>query len=125
MRSSGTRGTRASLRPSALGSAAMCRALKVLCVTSDAESLAALKRAAVSAEWELAPGAVDEPGAIEQMDAERPQIIVVFGDYAGLIALARDRFPSMRIICDRDLPGANVVASSLEEVRRLVLERPR
>ncbi len=103
----------------------MCRALKVLCVAEDAGSLAALKRAAVSAEWELASGAVDEPGAIEQMDTERPQIIVVFGEYPGLVARARDRFPGIRIVCDRDLPGATVVARSLEEVRGLVLELPR
>ncbi len=103
----------------------MCRALRVLCVAEDAESLAALKRAAVSAEWELAPGAVDEPGAMEQIEAERPHIMVVFGNYGRLAGLMRDRFPGMRIVCDRDLPGATVVASSLEEVRGLVLERPR
>lgn len=43
----------------------MCRALKVLCVTEDPEGLAALKRAAVSADWELAPGAAREQDGLE------------------------------------------------------------
>ena len=54
----------------------MCRALKLLCVATDGESLAALKRAVVSAEWELTPGAEDEATALAQIDAERPHIMV-------------------------------------------------
>lgn len=50
----------------------MCRALKVLCVTEDPEGLAALKRAAVSADWELAPGAATEQDGLEQLEAKRP-----------------------------------------------------
>jgi hypothetical protein len=103
----------------------MCRALTVLCVATDGERLAALKRAVVSAEWELAPGAEDEEGALAQIDAERPHIMVVFGPYERLVALARERFPGMRIVADRDLPGATVVATSLEEVRALAKEQPR
>ena len=103
----------------------MCRALKVLCVATDRESLAALKRAVVSAEWELAPGAADEETAFAQIDAERPHIVVVFGPYERLVALTRDRFPAMRIVTDRDLPGATVVAASVEEARGLVKELPR
>jgi len=103
----------------------MCRALTVLCVATDAESLAALKRATVSADWELAPGAQDEEGALAQIDAERPHIMVVFGPYERLVSLARERFPGMRIVADRDLPGATVVATSLEEVRPLVTGLPR
>ena len=103
----------------------MCRALKLLCVGTDGESLAALRRAAVSAEWELAPGAVDEAGALAQIDSARPHVLVVFGPYERLVALVRERFPGMRIVADRDLPGANAVATSLEEVRGLVEELPR
>ena len=89
----------------------MCRALKVLCVATDAGSLAALKRAVVSAEWELAPGAADEEAA--------------FAPYERLVALTRERFPAMRIVADRDLPGATVVAASVEEARGLLKELPR
>jgi hypothetical protein len=103
----------------------MCRALKVLCVAEDRTALVALQRAAVSAEWELAPGADNEVDALAGIDAERPHILVAFGPFDRLVALARDRFPGMRIVTDRDLPGATVVATSLEEVRGLVKEQPR
>ena len=102
----------------------MCRAVVVLCVAPDAEALAALKRATVSAEWELAPGATDETGAVGQIDAERPHVLVVFGPFGRLVALVRERFPAMRIVTDRDAPGATVVATSLEEVRGLVKGLP-
>ena len=102
----------------------MCRALKVLCVAADPDALAALKRATVSSEWELAPGATDEAGAVGQIDAERPHVLVAFGPFEGLVALAHDRFPAMRIVADRDAPGATTVATSLEEVRGLVKGLP-
>ena len=70
----------------------MCRAMKVLCVATDTASLMELKKAAVSAGWELAPGATDEAGAIGQIDAERPHVLVVFGPYERLIALVSERF---------------------------------
>ena len=103
----------------------MCRALIVLCVAPDPESLGPLKAATVSAEWELAPGATNETDALAQIDAERPHVLVIFGPYAQVVALVRERFPAMRIITDRDVPGATVVATSLEEVRGLVVGLPR
>jgi hypothetical protein len=103
----------------------MCRALKVLCVASDRESLQQLKNAAVSAEWELAPGATNEADAIGQIDAERPHIVVAFGPFERLVALVGERFPGMRVIADRDTPGATEVATSLREVRGLVRGSPR
>jgi hypothetical protein len=103
----------------------MCRALKVLCVAVDPPSLVALKNAAVSAEWELAPGATSEPDAVGQLDSERPHILVAFGPFERLVALARERFPGMRIVTDRETPGATAVAASLEEVRGLVKAIPR
>ena len=74
----------------------MCRALKVLCVAPDDGSLRALKSATVSAEWELTPGATDLRGALDQIDAERPHVMVAFGPFDDLIALARERFQGMR-----------------------------
>ena len=47
----------------------MCRALKVLCVAEDDDTLRALQRATVSVEWELAGGATNEPDAIGQIEA--------------------------------------------------------
>jgi hypothetical protein len=103
----------------------VCRALKVLCVAEDAAGLAALKAAAVTAEWELSPGATDLRGALDQIDVERPHCLVAFGPYEDLVALAHTRFPGMRIVTDRDAPGATVVATSLEDVRGLLRGQPR
>jgi hypothetical protein len=103
----------------------VCRALKVLCVASDRESLEELKRAVVSAEWELAAGATNEADAIGQIDSERPHILVAFGPYERLVALVGERFPGMRVVTDRDTPGATEVATSLGEVRGLLKASPR
>ncbi|MEO8477622.1 MAG: hypothetical protein ABI572_11325 [Actinomycetota bacterium] len=103
----------------------MCRALTVLCVAVDPASLAELERATVGAEWELAPGATNETDALGRIDTARPHIVVAFGPCERLVALCADRFPGMRIVTDRDAPGATVVAASLEEVRGLVLGSPR
>jgi len=103
----------------------VCRALVVLCVADDREALGALKAATVSAEWELAPGATDLRSALDQVDAQRPHVMVAFGDHAELVGIVRERFPSMRIVADQDTPGATVVATSLGEVRGLVLGLPR
>jgi hypothetical protein len=103
----------------------VCRAVKVLCVATDRPTLTALKQAAVSVEWELTTGAIDEDDAMAQIDAERPHVLVAFGAFGGLVAQVRERFPGMRIVADRDLPGATAVATSLEEVRGLVSNVPR
>jgi hypothetical protein len=103
----------------------MCRAMVVLCVAPDPGSLSDLKHATVSADWELAPGATDLRAALDQIDAERPHVMVAFGEWDELIELVRDHFPGMRIVTDRDAPGATSVATSLEEVRSLVKGLPR
>ncbi len=102
----------------------MCRALTVLCVASDRDALLTLKAAAVSAEWELAPGAASEREALDQIDVERPHMLVAFGAFETLVAVAHERFPGMRIVVDRDTPGATMVATSLEEVRGLLRTLP-
>jgi hypothetical protein len=100
----------------------VCRALKVLCVAHDAEALGVLKRATVSAEWELAPGATDEDEAIRQLHAERPHVVVVFGPFPRLVERALEAYPSVRVISDRETPGA-VAVGSAEEIRDAV-KRP-
>jgi len=103
----------------------MCRALTVLCVAPDREALVALKRAAVSADWELARGATGDADAMRQLHEERPHVLVVAGAFEDLVRRALDAYPGLRVIADRDIPGANVVVSSLDEVRPAVLGRPR
>jgi hypothetical protein len=103
----------------------MCRALKVLCVASDRQALMDLKRAAVSAEWELARGAITETDALAQLEAERPDVLVVFGEFEELVWRVREGRPTMRIVCDRELPGATVVVERSEEIRDAVRALPR
>jgi hypothetical protein len=102
----------------------MCRALKVLCVAESATALSELKRAAVSAEWELASGATDEADALAQVHEERPHVLVLFGPFDRLARAALDAYPSIRIVADRRLPVASVVVSALDDVRAAVLGRP-
>jgi hypothetical protein len=103
----------------------MCRALTVLCVAPGPIALAELKRAAVSAEWELTPGAADADEALVQLERERPHVVVAIGEFGDVVAAARERFPAIRIITDRDLPGANAIVGSLAEVREAVKGLPR
>lgn len=103
----------------------MCRAAKVLCVATDDETLGALKRATVSAEWELAGGAIGVPEAIAQLEDERPHALVAFGPFEELVAFARERLPSLRVVTDRDLPGTDVAVTSLSEVRDAIRGRSR
>jgi hypothetical protein len=102
----------------------VCRTLKVLCVATDDESLKALKKAAVSADWELSAGAINETDALAMIDADRPHALVAFGAFEDLVALVRERFPAMRIVVDRVTPGATDVAGSLDDVRGLLRGAP-
>jgi hypothetical protein len=102
----------------------VCRALKVLCVAETLAALAELKRAAVSAEWELTPGATNEADALAQVHQERPHVLVLFGPFGGLARAALDAYPSIRVLADRPLPVPSVVVSAHDEVRASVLGRP-
>jgi hypothetical protein len=103
----------------------MCRALKVLCVAEDEDALRELRTASVSAEWELTQGATSVADAVTLIDTERPHVVVAFGPFGDLTRLARERFPGMRIVTDRELPGASVVVGDASEVRDAVKARPR
>jgi hypothetical protein len=103
----------------------MCRAVRVMCVAPDDAALAVLKRASVGAAWELTAGATDLRSALDEIDVERPDALVVFGPFEQLVALASERFPGLRIVADRDTPGASAVARSADDVRDLLLQLPR
>lgn len=94
--------------------------MKVMCVAEDRETLLALKAATVSAEWELCPGATDLRDALDQIDRERPHMLVAFGSFEALVGIVAGRFPGITIVTDRDAPGATEVATSLEDVRGLL-----
>ncbi len=95
----------------------MCRSLKVLCVAPDEASLAELRRAAVSAEWELTAGAITEEDALARLHEDRPHVVVVAGPFAGFVAKALEVAPYLRVVADRALPGAGVVVRSPDEIR--------
>ena len=105
---------------------AVCRAVKVLCVAGEEEELRALRLATTAAEWELTPGATNQADALGVVDSERPHAMVAFGPYEQLVSLVRERFPAMRILTDRDTPGASAVATSRDDVREVLrsLARP-
>ena len=98
----------------------------MLCVATDDEALQALRRVTTAAEWELTPSATNEIDALGLIDSERPHTMVAFGGFERLVSLARDRFPTLRIVTDRDTPGADAVAASRDDVRELLrsLGRP-
>jgi hypothetical protein len=101
----------------------VCRALKVLCLAEDVAALAELKRAAVSADWELTAGATDEEEAMRQLHDERPHVVVAFGPFEGFAERALEAYPYLRIVADRDLPGATAIATSPQAIRDAVRER--
>ena len=103
----------------------MCRAVKVLCVAPDRAQLVALKQDVVAADWELSPGATDLRGALDQLDVERPHAMVVFGSFEELVALVADRFPGMRIVTDREMPGSSAVVETGSEARAALRSQPR
>jgi hypothetical protein len=98
-----------------------CLALLVVCAAPDAESLQRLKRAAVSAAWELTPGATTAEEALAQIEERRAHMLVVLGPMADLVARVRERYPAMRIVSVGPMDGADVAVPSLEEVRAAVM----
>jgi hypothetical protein len=98
--------------------------MKVLCVATDEASLATLRSASVSADWELTGGATNQMDALGLIDVERPQVVVAFGPYEDMVSLVSERFPGIRIVTDRDAPGATAIATSVEQVRELVRGLP-
>jgi hypothetical protein len=103
----------------------VCRALKVTCLARDEETLSALKLASVGAVWELTPGAVEAAEALAQISELRSHVFVAFGPFEEAVARARAEHRSLRIVTDRPTVGADVVVSSLEEVRDAIAGLPK
>jgi hypothetical protein len=105
----------------------VCRALVVVCVAPDRESLVELKRAAVGPEWELAPGATIPEDAVAQIEERGSHVLVVSGPAEDVVRRARERWPWLRIVVVADAPveGATAVVGSLAEVRDAVRGLPR
>jgi hypothetical protein len=100
-----------------------CRAPLVVCAAPDRDSLQALKRAAVGAEWGLSSGATSVDEALAQLEDHHALVLVVHVPVPGLVGEARKRFPALRIVCvgAPGEDGADVVVRSLDEVRPAVM----
>jgi hypothetical protein len=104
----------------------MCRALKVLCAAVTPDRLAELKRASVSVHWELVGGATSLSDLLLQVEAERPDVVVIhrgLGEKA--VAAVRRLDQSVRIVGAGELPGSDANAESLELIREAILGLPR
>ncbi len=97
--------------------------MRIVCVATDCESLQALKRAALSASWELSIGATNEGAALDQ--AADAHVLVVFGPFDGLAAKAKEIRPALRVLSDRDGEGVDAVVGSLDEVPGAIVGQPR
>ena len=103
----------------------MCRALKILCAAPNAESLRALKVAAVSAAWELVGGATTADELVRQLDRHSPDVVVVDAMLPGVeVTAIRRAAPRVRVIALGALAGADGVAPTPERVRDAILGLP-
>ena len=105
----------------------MCRALLIVCVAPDRESLVALKLAAVGTDWELTPGATTAADAVAQIEDRGAHVLVAAGSLAAdVVAAVRERWPWMRVVAVSDEPveGADTVVAALDEVRGAVKGLP-
>ena len=103
----------------------MCRALTVLCAAPGRPALEELKRAAVSASWELVGGAVSTEELLQQLKDLGPDVVVVDGDLPGVDAaeIRRER-PRTRVMSLGRLAGADGEAPALGAVREAILGVP-
>ena len=103
-----------------------CRAPVVVCAAADPQSLRALKRAASSAAWELSFGATSAEEALRQLEDHHAFALVVQEPVPGLVILARERFPNLRIVAvgEGSSDGADRVVDSVDAVRGAILGPP-
>jgi hypothetical protein len=105
----------------------VCRALLVVCVAPDRDSLMDLKRAVVATDWELTPGATTADEAVAQVGDRGAHVLVAAGGVVpDVVAAARERWPWLRIVAVSHEPveGATAVVASLDDVRAAVKGLP-
>ncbi len=103
----------------------MCRALRVLCAATSRDELAALRRASVAAHWELVGGAITLDELVSQVDALRPDIVVmdaVFGTQ-GVARVRAARGRARIVTVGAQIDGADGWAL-MDGVRDAVLGMP-
>jgi hypothetical protein len=104
----------------------VCRSLKVLCAARGPDLLGALKRATVSASWELVGGVADGADLLSQLTSWRPDVVVLQDMGEESVALVRSTLPLVRIVSvGVAVPGADAWAGTEDDVRDAVLRVPR
>jgi hypothetical protein len=97
----------------------MCRALRVLCAAPEVDRLGELKRAAVSAHWELVGGALSVEGLEAQLVQWEPDVLVLdSGLGPAAVARCREARPLARIVV------VGEAATEIEGVREAILGMP-
>lgn len=103
----------------------MCRSLRILCAAPAPDRLAALKRAAVSASWELVGGADSAEALRDQIERWSPDVVVVDGSLGpGATVVVRGAKRRVRLVSVGPLDGADAQALSLDAVRDAILGLP-
>jgi hypothetical protein len=100
----------------------VCRALKVLCAADGRDRLLALKRATVSADWELVGGAASVAELEDQLGSWDPDIVVLDVALAGADEAIGRAHPRGRVATVGGHDDAGFVR---DEVRSAVLGLPR
>jgi DNA-binding NarL/FixJ family response regulator len=103
----------------------MCRALKVLCAAPNPARLLELKRAAVSAQWELSGGATALDELVNQADGSAPDVVVIdIGLGSDAAVRLRERRPAARIISvGGPMDGADAWAE-IDALRQTIMGVP-
>ena len=103
----------------------MCRALTVLCAAPGADALARLKRAAVSASWELVGGASSSQELLRQLGELEPDVVVVDASLGDVdVQEMRRARPGARVLSVGGLAGVDGEAVDLSAVRDTILGVP-
>jgi hypothetical protein len=110
----------------------MCRALAVLCAAPDAERLSELKRALVSANWELVGGATGLDELASQVRELSPHVVVIDGLQPEARARVREMSATARIVVvegrspleEAEATDDRVVSAPRSAVREAILGLP-
>jgi DNA-binding NarL/FixJ family response regulator len=104
----------------------MCRALRVLCGAVEEGRLAKLKRAALSAHWEVVGGAASVEELVDQVAHWSPDVVIIDAPLGGkAVRAVRKSRPKVRIVTVGQVSaGEDRVARSLGDIKGAVLGLP-
>jgi DNA-binding NarL/FixJ family response regulator len=102
----------------------MCTAVRVVVAAAERERRLALRRATVTAEWEVVGEAADAAGAYGEAVERRARFLVVEADLAGdgwapLLRRLRSVSPNLLVVGVGEVAGADasVAAGGLDDLR--------